>query len=514
MLAGGILLLAALVRVTVSAPRIHVRWSDRVSPADRLTRERAYDLDAGIRVDQATNTWRYELRNLSRENLRALLEDDAVEDVAYVDKDTLTTEGRTIDVGLRYPYSDLLDSPLQLLRLHRSVWLLLAGGVLIRGAAAATRKRRRAFAIGALAVVALAAFAFPHDPAMVTMGGSADHVRSRDDFEEWFGGRVRFEKHLSQVMLLQVYARSGRDADAPRRAVLTMARLATAWFVASALAVGILDAWSPLALRYLGLALLAPSALLYFGWRELGYLSLNAAAFPLLARGILTGGARVEAGSALAGLGAALHGSGLVSVAGTWLAAAFAPRAASAPASSGTVPDALRERAGRLLRSLALATAAYVGWAAIYIIVFKLPISPDPGQAAFSSWRPWSADEIRAGRVAAAILSPTGVRDIAMSAWIIGAPLLAVALSLWKRYPELVKTALWYLPPSVLFVIFRWPFEGIGGGMDLVAAGFPAFYALAWVCAHEARQTGIAAALLVSAHYAFWRVVLDQRFEP
>jgi len=63
-------------------------------------------------------------------------------------------------------------------------------------------------------------------------------------------------------------------------------------------------------------------------------------------------------------------------------------------------------------------------------------------------------------------------------------------------------------------VMFRWPFEGVGGGMDLVVAGFPAFYALAWVCAHDSRRTTIAAALLVSAHYAFWRVVLDDRFVP
>ena len=66
----------------------------------------------------------------------------------------------------------------------------------------------------------------------------------------------------------------------------------------------------------------------------------------------------------------------------------------------------------------------------------------------------------------------------------------------------------------MLFLIFRWPFDGIGGGMDLVAAGFPALYALAWVAAHDDKRATIAAALLVSAHYGFWRVVLDERFQP
>jgi hypothetical protein len=50
--------------------------------------------------------------------------------------------------------------------------------------------------------------------------------------------------------------------------------------------------------------------------------------------------------------------------------------------------------------------------------------------------------------------------------------------------------------------------------MDLVVAGFPALYALAWVCAGSSRTTTMAAAFLVSAHYAFWRVVLDDRFIP
>jgi hypothetical protein len=49
--------------------------------------------------------------------------------------------------------------------------------------------------------------------------------------------------------------------------------------------------------------------------------------------------------------------------------------------------------------------------------------------------------------------------------------------------------------------------------MDLVVAGFPALYALAWVCAHDSRRTNLAAMLLISAHYAFWRVVLDQQFQ-
>jgi hypothetical protein len=497
-LGGAVLVLLALVRVTITDPRVHVRWDESLSAADRAQLERRYDLRNGRPLEGST--WRYDLGERSRENIRALISDPAVDDTSYIDRDALTSEGRAVDVTVWYPFNDLFERPSQLLQLHRSLWLLLAGGALLWAARVSNERRRRQVLVATLLLVGLIAVARPLEPAFVTMGGSADHARSRRDFEEWFGGRVRFEKHLSQVVLLQVYLRLEPTVAAPEQALIVMSRLATAWFVLSALAVGALEGWSAVVLRYLGLVVLAPSALLYFGWREFGYLSLSAAAFPLLVRGLKDGGPRLDAASAIAGLGAALHGSGLVALAGTWLAGL------------GT-PGGSRDRVARLLRVTAWGTAAYVGWVAVYVIVLKLPIIPDPGAAAFSSWRPWFADEVRLGRVSPAILSPTGARDLLMTAWIVGMPLLVVALSLWRKHAHELRTALWYLPPSIVFVILRWPFDGVGGGMDLVVAGFPAFYALAWVCAQDAKRSNLAAMLLVSAHYAFWRVVLDERFE-
>jgi hypothetical protein len=267
-----------------------------------------------------------------------------------------------------------------------------------------------------------------------------------------------------------------------------------------ALAIALVERWSALVLRYLGLVLLAPAALLYFGWREFGYLSLNVAAFPLLVRGLQGQSMRLGAAGVCAGLGAALHGSGLVSLAGVGLAAMGA---------QGTP----RERLVRVLRVGAWGTVAYLGWFGLYVIVLKLPISVDPGPTVIDPWRPLFDHGIRAGRVAPAILSATGARDLLMSAWVVGAPLLVVALSLWRQHAHEVRTMLWYIPPSVVFLIVRWPFDGIGGGMDLVVAGFPAMFALTWACAHDRKTTSIAALLLVTAHYAFWQVVLDERFE-
>jgi hypothetical protein len=175
-------------------------------------------------------------------------------------------------------------------------------------------------------------------------------------------------------------------------------------------------------------------------------------------------------------------------------------------------PGRLRDRIDRVLRVVAWGTAAYLGWVVVYVLVLGLRV--EPGPETFSSWRPWLVDEVRERRVSAAILSATGARDILMSAWVVGAPLLVVAMSLWRRYEVELRAALWYIPSSIVFLLLRWPFEGIGGGIDLVFAGFPALYALAWVCAHDPKRTTIAAVILISAHFAFWRIVLNDQFLP
>jgi hypothetical protein len=499
---GGVLIaILALIDVQITGPRVSVQWSPEMALDARTALERRYDLRNG-ELDEGT-TWRYDLGDRSRDNIGALVHDPAALDTGYIDRETLTPRPRDVRVTIRsfpYPFRDLVGHPSELIQLRISAALLLAGGVLLWAARVASVRRRRNVAVATLLLLGVIAVGFQIDPSFVTMGAVRDHLQDRTNFERNFAGRVRFEKHLSQTILLQLYLRLEPTETAPERALVAVTRGITAWFVLSALLIGFLERWSAVVLRYLGLALLAPAALLYFGWREFGYFSLNVAAFPLLARGLRDGGARLEAGSALTGLGTALHGSGLLALAGSGLAVL------------GTSAT-LKERLSRALRVAAWFTAAYLGWIAVYVIVLKLPIDSDPGPGFASPWRPWLVDDTRQGRLAAAILSAAGARDVLMSLWVVGAPLLVVVLSLWRRYREEVRAALWYLPPSIAFVIVRWPFEGIGGGTDLVVAGFPALYALAWVCAHDSKRTMIATALLVSAHFAFWQIVLDPRFQ-
>jgi hypothetical protein len=489
--------LAALVEITTTGPRVAVRWSTDVDESHRLALEQRYELRNGRRDNGPE--WRYELGDWSRENIAALVRDPAVADTGYIDRVASSAERPDVRIGIRslpFPFGPDVRQLLQ----PQSLLLLLAGGSLLAFARIERAHIRRLASVAMLLIAGVMLYACPIAPALVEMGDADTYTSSREAFEAYAGvSQIRFEAHLSHAILGRIYALVGLAADSPGRALSLLMRGATAWFVLCALAIGFVERWSPIVVRYLGLALLAPSALLYFGYRELGYLSLNVAAFPLLARGLRSGGARLESGTALFGLGAALHGFGLLSLAGSWIAA-FGIRAR------------LADRVRLALRVTAWGTAAYLGWIAVYVIVMKLPVIA--GHADSVPWRPWLVDQVvmQENRVNVAILSVVGARDLLFTGWVVGAPLLAVAASLWRQHQHEVRVALLYAVPSTMFTILFWPIQGIGVEMDLVVAAFPAVYALAWVAAHDPRRTLIAAALLASGHIAFWRIVLDPRF--
>jgi hypothetical protein len=484
-----------------------VRWTAGIEPARRTALEERFDLRNGEPDRQSPSTWQYELGNRSRRNIEALVRDPAAEDTHNIDRDRMTAARPSIAVGVRplslpplpFPFSEGPEfrDPLALFQ-PQSACLILAGCVLLWAARRPSKAHRRAVMIAVLVLTGTAALLLPISPLFVTMGDANQHVESRRLWEDYAGvNGVRFEAHLTYAVLGRLDDLYGRDPDAPRQAVVALTRLATVYFVLSALAVAILEGWSTNVARYLGLSLLAPSALMYFGWREFGYLALNVAVYPFVRRGLQRGTGYLEAGSALSGLGAALHGWGLVSLASAWVAAI-----------AESIP--WRDRVARALRIAAWGTAAYVGWTALYIIVLKLPVTL--GHASAVPWRPWFTDTTFDGRVNAAILSADGMRILLMSAWVVGAGLLAVAASLWHRMRQEVVTAVAYSIPSLAFLLLVFHTQGLHEDMDVVFGIFPAVYALAWVCAQDSRRTTVAAVLLVSAHFAFWRIVLDGGF--
>ena len=491
--------LAALVQVTVTGPRVSVRWTEGLSDAARTALEQRYSLRAGRR--DSAQVWRYELRDTSSSNIGALVGDPAVADTNYIDRARLTADATAVSVGIRplpFPFStDTEFKRLDQLFQPQILCALVAAVALLRLARSGDG-RRRAGGVLVLFVFAMAAYALPLSPELIDMGDSGTYISSRANFEYYAGVRdIRYEAHLSYAILGRLYGAVGRSDMAPARALDLLMRIATASFVLSAVAIGFVERWSPHVLRYLGLVLMAPSALLFFGYRELGQLSLSVAAFPLFARGVKAGAPRLEASAVLMGLGAAFHGFGLLSLAGSGLAA-LATRA-SWPARVWTV-----------LRLVAWGTAAYVGWIAIYLIVLNLPVTQ--GHAEVIPWRPWLADRVVGDRVNVAILSATGMRDLLFTAWVVGAPLLVLMARLRREHGDEVRLALCYAVPSVMFSIAFWPIQGLGAEMDLLVAAVPALYALAWLCALDRRVTTVAAVLLASAHIAFWRILLDGRF--
>lgn len=492
-LAALLALALVFVDVTIIAPRVTVRWDDDVSEGERVALEGRYRLESGRFIEGTT--WRYELRDRSRENVRAIVTDPAVDDTGYIDRPTFEAPGWGLEVSTDRARFLVGPTPSQLIQ-PQSVLLFAVGLTLLWGAGLATHGGRRALGVATLLTVGLLAYVFPlHQP--IRMGDYNTYVESREMFGVYSGVRqIRFEAHLSHAILGRLDQALGSSDESPAQALGWLARGATAWFVLSALAIGAVERWSAVVLGYLALALLAPSALLYFGYRELGHLSLSVAVFPLILRGLQTGSRRLEAGSVLGGLGAALHGFGLLSLAGAGLVACFVRARAV-------------DRVRLVLRLSAWGTAAYLGWVAVYLIVFNLPLVP--GHSEEIPLRHWLTNEVT-DRVNVAILSLSGGRDLFFSAWAVGVPLLVVTASMWQTHREGTRTALLYAVPSLIFLVLFWPIQGLGMEMDLVFAAFPAIYALAWVCAHDRRRTVVAALLLVSAHVAFWRIVLGIDF--
>jgi hypothetical protein len=497
----ALLLVLASVRVVVIGPRVHLTWQAAITPADRLALEQKHDLRNGRAESADGLTWRYELGDWSREAVADIVHEPAVTDTRYIDRTRFIVDAPTRSVesritSLPFPFStDNRFESLWFFFHLQSLCVIAVGAVLLAGARIHDERRRQTLVISALLAFGIAAQTLPLSPTFLRMADANMYTKDRRNFETGLA-EIRFESHLKDAVLKELYPAFGSGEDAPERTFAAFTRIVTAWFVICALAAGVIERWSPQVVRYLALTVLAPSSLLYFGHRDFAFLCLNAATFPLLARGLSEGRRRLAAGSALTGLGAAFHGFGLLSLIGAWIGSLLA---------SGSFVA----RVERVLQVTAWATAGWLGWIAVYMIALDLPL--DAGRAGSSSWRPLFVDEV-GNRVNAAIFTPAGIRDVLMSAWMVGVPLLVLGVCSWRRYRDQVLVMIGYAMPSLLFLVFFWPVQGLGVDTGHVFAAFPAFYAAAWLCAREPRYTAIAAAVLISAHLAFWRVVLDTRF--
>lgn len=482
-----------LFLVPTQGRAVHVRWREDVSADQREELERRLHLVNP--TDAGDGYVGYVLDDTSPAHVRLLIGQPEIEGTRYViDGPPLRLSG---------PFIIRMAGPFAV----QSLVCLIVGVLLLRGSYAPSVRWRQWYVASACVLFGIACVAAElpvrasHD-AGAWMGDYDTYTMDRQHFRDYFGFEaVRFQHHLGGFVLQLIDRGLGATNASPQNAFLVMSWLAGAVFLGEAVAIALLERWSPLVMRYLSLCFAAPLALSFFGYRELGYLSLSLVAFPLLLKGITHADARAShkylaTTAMLQGLRSALHGFGLFSLAGSLLAVV-------------AVRGALWSRAAKVATIFVWGFSAYLIWLLLYLTVLALPIVP--GHAAGVAFRrllePYAAER----RIVAPIVSVDALRDIGLEALIVGVPILVVGLLIARRSEDWRVAAAFAVPSVACWLLF-WPVQGIGVDMDLVFAGFPAFFAGAWLCARHPAAAGMGLALLALGHAIFWLVVRHPAF--
>ncbi len=520
---------------SLAAPRITVRWEANLPEAERLRLEGQLSLEDG--KFHGGRTWTYSLEDPTRERVRRLVENGSVEDthsvrrrldetdspaVAAVKSLVISLLSTLFIVSMRFlvtrydwvrgraagpplvlfaqvGFAAIAAALIADLPLAQSVSCLTLGVALLFTARVASPRFRAWLTLGFLAALTVAIIAVPIT-VPIEMGDFATFTQSRDVFEQYTGSEIRFSSHLSFLLLRIIDRALGAGEHSPGQAFLVLSWLAGIGFAISAAALAALNRWSPRAIRYVALSVSAPATLMFFGYRELGYLSLSVVAFPLVARGLQKTESDLSpalmVGAGLFGLGAALHGVGLIGIAGMVLAI--------------LVSDQSWRRKLKLASvALSLSLTAYLGWVLYYMIVLQEGVIPFHSGDAI--WRPLFTAGWALQRNVLPLLSYEGIRAVFLSGWVAGLPVLFVVVRGWRRAQTETRLALAFTLPSLLFFVFFWPDQGIGLEMDFLVAAFPAIYALLWLCSLSGKETAMASCMLAAGHWVFWSVVLDPR---
>ena len=383
---------------------------------------------------------------------------------------------------------------------------LVVGALLIVGAGVPSLRMRQGYFVVAAALLIAACWTVPvpirasHEVG-TWMGDYDTYTADRDQFETYFGDDVvRFHFHLGARVLNLIDRALGSTASSPVEAFQVLPALIGLIALLEAAVVATIAGWSAQSMRYIGLCVAAPFALMFFGYRELGYLALSVAAFPLYlmtvdqpddSRGrlLIAGAATVQ------GLHAALHGLGL---------AAIATMVAMALASARGVRQAC-SRAGTVF---VWAFIAYAIWLPVYLILLGLPIVP--GHASGIPIRGLVQSYVAEHRLVEPLLSLKGLRDIGAEALVVGVPVVLIGFVVASR--ESRRAVLAGAVVSLAVMLLIWPAQGIGQDIDTVLAIFPAFFAGAWLAAARPWTAVTALCTLGIGHAVFWLVVRSEAF--
>jgi hypothetical protein len=377
--------------------------------------------------------------------------------------------------------------------------IVLALGALTVYVAASQQRRTRRFVVIAVLLAALAAFlTVPLPPLRFEgsgyMADAADNISDRTKFERRFpiatGPTTGFHSYLGDLVMARLDRAFMPSGNSTARAYATLSKLAGTLFVIELFVVAAVHRYSRRVCRYVALALASPLALLYFGYYELGYLSMSAAVVPLLAvrRGSDT---RITASTLSAGLlqgfHTALHGFGLLGLGGGTLSLV----AARGPAARNAV---------RTLAFASAGVAMYLGWVFIYVVGMKISIVVENTLQGMASRRLFE-EVIIDKRIAYPVFSAAGLTEIGLISMIAGVPLLVAA---WIKSPRstLVVSAAYALP-GLLFLVSWWP-PGAPLNLDLLMAAFPGLFAACWLLASSRERSVVGLVLMLALHILFW----------
>jgi hypothetical protein len=387
----------------------------------------------------------------------------------------------------------------------QSAVALAASALLLRITDVTAAGARRLAAVGVLVAFGVATVALPlaHEYAgNGFMGDGWDYSQDRDKFDRNAPvaaghAEIHFKSHLGDLVLATVDRALGRTTTSPAAAYRFLSHLAGFLFIVELLVVLWLCRWSRRACRYAALALACPLALGFFAYYEVGYTAASIALFPLLLAGIANREreSSLDAAGAFQGLHTALHGFGLLGIAGGAAAAICARRR---PLSTA-------------LRFGAFALATYLGWLLIYVVVLKLSIVSDPYSSNIA-FRRLTAAYYFDRRLVQPFLSWPAFREIGATSLAIGVPLLAAGIVRHRGGLER-SAALLCAAPGLLFLLVWWASAGVGHDMDLLWGAFAGIGAASWLAARTPRAAFQGWIVLALVHVALWAIIADRTMD-
>jgi hypothetical protein len=378
-------------------------------------------------------------------------------------------------------------------------WTSLTVAVLVVGVSFISRKDlRRGLTLIALAGLLVAMLRMPLHTS-IPQGDYRNFVEDREHFNNYMVDGVNFQYHLSSQLVRGFDAALGSTDSSMASAFHWLIRLTALLFVAGLVGLGLLEGWSERVVRYIALAVAVPTTALLYGYHEFGHLpiGLEATAIPLALIALERHRWWLLALSgAMLGIGAALHGFGLVGLAFMLLVSIIY-----------VVRDRRISTVDGLLRTGNAAVYGLAGWL-VWVPIYPILLHSDlvAGHADEFPLRPLFHPEPYPDyhRIAQPVFSSAGLTDIGYEFWIVGVVVLVLLFFVSSGLRTAVGLA---AIPVVLFVAIFWPVQGLGEDTDFLASAFPPLFAVAWLVAPSRRLTVVTLGLLAAGDWALHHVL-------